>query len=140
MPIDRFHVPALVLGGLVEPAKIRRLASQIDLIPTLLGLMGIDSPLPAIGLDLLRPDIDAIPGRAIMQYHDTQAYMEENNVVIMKLGQPPEAVRAHSFRVNACCRAEPESDQAWSGYCHMDHLRLPKSALLFTRPAVKAAL
>ena len=90
VPIDRFHVPAVVLGGLVEPAKIRRLASQIDLIPTLLGLMGIDSPLPAIGLDLLRPDIDAIPGRAIMQYHDTQAYMEENNVVIMKLGQPPE--------------------------------------------------
>ena len=90
VPIDRFHVPAVVLGGLVEPAKIRRLASQIDLIPTLLGLMGIDSPLPAIGLDLLRPDIDAIPGRAIMQYHDTQAYMEENNVVIMKLGQPPQ--------------------------------------------------
>lgn len=90
VPIDRFHVPAVVLGGPVEPMKIERLASQIDLIPTLLGLMGIDDPTPTIGIDLLRPDIDTIPGRAVMQYHKTQAYMQGDNVVIMKLEENPQ--------------------------------------------------
>ena len=90
VPIDRFHVPAVVLGGPVQPMKVDHLASQIDLIPTLLALMGVDSPTPAIGIDLLRPDIDTIPGRAIMQYHKTQAYMQDNSVVILKLKEDPQ--------------------------------------------------
>lgn len=89
VPIDRFKVPALILGGVIEPKKIDRQASQIDLIPTVLGLMGIHSPTPAIGIDLLRPDIDTIPGRAVMQYDKTQAYMQGDQVVIMKLDRDP---------------------------------------------------
>lgn len=51
--------------------------------------MDIDSPTPAIGIDLLRPDIDTNPGRAIMQFQKTQAYMQDDQVVIMTLEEAP---------------------------------------------------
>ncbi|MFT6276634.1 MAG: phosphoglycerol transferase MdoB-like AlkP superfamily enzyme [Halioglobus sp.] len=89
VPIKYFHIPALILGGNVEPLVYSRLASQIDLLPTLLGLMGINDSIPATGHDLFRPDIADIPGRAIMQYNGTQAYMQGNDVVVMEMDKKP---------------------------------------------------
>lgn len=89
VPIEYFHVPALILGGGIEPQRYSRLASQIDLLPTLLGMMGITDPHPATGHDLFRPDIDQIPGRAIMQYNSAQAYMQGNRVVVMEQDKSP---------------------------------------------------
>jgi phosphoglycerol transferase MdoB-like AlkP superfamily enzyme len=89
VPIEYFHVPALILGGEVAAQKVSRLASQIDLLPTLLGMMGIADAHPATGHDLFRPDIDQIPGRAIMQYNSAQAYMEGSAVVVMEQGKTP---------------------------------------------------
>ena len=89
VPIEYFHIPALVLGGPVKPQTYSRLSSQIDLLPTMLGLMGVDEDHPATGHDLFRPDIDEIPGRAIMQYNTTQAYMQGDQVVVMELNKEP---------------------------------------------------
>lgn len=89
VPIEFFHIPALILGGGVTPSINSRLASQIDLLPTLLGMMSIDDAVPATGYDLFRPDIDSIPGRAIMQYNSTQAYMQGEKVVVMEMGKKP---------------------------------------------------
>jgi phosphoglycerol transferase MdoB-like AlkP superfamily enzyme len=89
VPIEYFHVPALILGGEVAARNVSRLASQIDLLPTLLGMMGIADVHPATGHDLFRPDIDQIPGRAIMQYNSAQAYMQGSAVVVMEQGKTP---------------------------------------------------
>ena len=80
VPIERFHIPALILGKDIKPKKITPIASQIDLIPTLLSLMGIDSVHPAIGRDLTDPKLAALPGRALMQYNSTFAYMQGKGV------------------------------------------------------------
>jgi len=88
VPIEYFHVPALILGGGIAPQQYSRLASQIDLLPTLLGLMGITDVHPATGHDLFRPDINQVPGRAIMQYNSVQAYMQGSKVVVMEQGKP----------------------------------------------------
>ena len=131
VPIDRFHVPAVVLGGPVEPRVVDHLASQIDLVPTLLGLMGVDSPVPAIGIDLLRPDIDTIPGRAIMQYHKTQAYMQGNNVVIMKLKEDPRVYRRTPSGLKPSPIQHPELIRralgiaTWTTHAYQDRLYGP---------------
>ncbi|MGH8455218.1 MAG: LTA synthase family protein, partial [Nevskiales bacterium] len=52
VPIDRFHIPALIIGPGVPKRRYDGLASQIDLLPTLLHLMGIESRHPMIGRDL----------------------------------------------------------------------------------------
>tara|TARA_R110000868_G_scaffold120478_1_gene319978 strand:- start:45068 stop:46942 length:1875 start_codon:yes stop_codon:yes gene_type:complete len=90
VPIERFHIPGLILGGSVTSDVISRISSQIDLMPTLLSMAGISSVHPAIGYDLTQTKkISKTPGRAIMQYNSTQAYMEEDQVIIFERNKQP---------------------------------------------------
>lgn len=90
VPIDRFHIPGIILGGSIEPQRWSRVASQIDLLPTLLSLIGVGGEHPAPGIDLTRADIDEIPGRAVMQFRNTQAYWEGDQVAILRPEKPAE--------------------------------------------------
>ena len=90
VPIERFHIPGLILGGGVLPSRVERLVSQIDLLPTVLSMIGVSGSHPAPGFDLTRPDLDGVPGRAVMQYGDTQAYREGDWVVVLRKGLDPE--------------------------------------------------
>lgn len=83
IPIERFHIPGVILGGSIEPGVYDKVASQIDLAPTLLSLIGVSGEHPMIGDDLTRQAKDR-PGRAIMQFNTIQAYMEDSSVVVMQ--------------------------------------------------------
>lgn len=84
VPVEHFHIPGLILGGSIAPQCWNRIASQIDLLPTLLSLLGVSGRHPAVGIDLTRPDLDHLPGRALMQYGDIQAYLVDDRVVIQR--------------------------------------------------------
>jgi len=73
-----------------------------------------------------------MPGRAVMQYNSTQAYMREDDVVIMELEKSP----AHYRRTEMGLTLAPEQDEAlikralaysiWSARAYHDNLyRLP---------------
>jgi phosphoglycerol transferase MdoB-like AlkP superfamily enzyme len=89
VPMEHFHIPALVLGGGIEPGVYSPVASQIDLPPTLLSLIGVSAEHPMIGHDLTRPELAAWPGRAIVQYGDTQAYLEGGKLAVLRKDLPP---------------------------------------------------
>lgn len=89
VPVERFHIPGLILGADLEPKRIRTVASQIDLPPTLLSLMGVDTRHPMIGRDLTREPAD-LPGRAMMQYEQHYAWMEGRQVVVLRPQKSPE--------------------------------------------------
>jgi phosphoglycerol transferase MdoB-like AlkP superfamily enzyme len=88
VPIPSFHIPALILGEGIVPKQDNRITSQIDLAPTLLSLIGVDSTHPMIGQDMTNVSDDYI-GRAIMQFNDNQAYMKGNQVVILQPQKSP---------------------------------------------------
>lgn len=88
VPVERFHIPGLIVGGGISPANYSPVASQIDLAPTLLSMIGVSASHPMIGRDLNRPEMADLPGRAIMQYYSSQAYMEGNDVVILQKDLP----------------------------------------------------
>lgn len=88
VPIPSFHIPALILGEGIAPKQDSRITSQIDLAPTLLSLIGVDSTHPMIGQDMTNVSDDYI-GRAIMQFNDNQAYMKGNQVVILQPQKSP---------------------------------------------------
>lgn len=90
VPVERFHIPGVILGGSISAEKVSRVTSQIDMIPTLLSLMGVDAEHPAIGLDLTRPDIDSVAGRALMQFGDNFAYMQGDKVLVLQKQQAPQ--------------------------------------------------
>ena len=88
VPIERFHIPGLILGGSVKPDSISTVMSQIDLGPTLLSIIGVETAHPMIGHDLMNPDNRRRPGRAIMQFNTTQAYLEGDRVIVMQRDLP----------------------------------------------------
>ncbi len=87
VPINKFHIPALILGADIQPKRIRPQASQIDLPPTLLSLIGVTVEHPMIGRDFAR-DAES-PGRAMMQFDDYCAWMEGNDVTILRPKNTP---------------------------------------------------
>lgn len=94
VPIDRFHIPGVILGPGVAPRRDPRIASQIDLGPTLLSLMGIRSAHPMVGRDMNRVPGDD-PGRAVMQFGPNHAHLAGDRCVILQPGLPP---RQYDYR------------------------------------------
>jgi len=91
VPIKKFHIPGLILGADIAPKRIATIASQVDLGPTLLSLLGVSSTHPMIGRDLVK---DATtPGRALIQFNDYFAYLEGSNATVLRPGQAPLAAR-----------------------------------------------
>jgi phosphoglycerol transferase MdoB-like AlkP superfamily enzyme len=88
VPISKFHIPGLIIAPGLEPRRWDVLASQIDLAPTLLDVMGLDVEHPMPGRDLLAVP-DGTPGRAIMQYDMTNAYRVGDHVVVLQPDRPP---------------------------------------------------
>lgn len=88
VPIQHFHIPGLILGADIQPKSISTIASQIDLPVTVLSLMGIETQHPMTGRDLSGEISDKI-GRALMQYADNFAWMEGNQVVVLRPEKPP---------------------------------------------------
>ena len=135
IPIERFHIPALILGGPIEPAVFAPVASQIDLGPTLLSLIGVTAEHPMIGHDLTIPEQRQRPGRAIMQYNATQAYMDGNRVAVMQKDLP---VRQFVYADGRLTETEDVDDAlvrnalahaAWSSLAYEKSLyRLPSDA------------
>jgi len=91
IPVEKFQIPGLILGGAVTPAKISTLSSQIDLAPTLLSMMGVSSCHPMLGRDLTADH--SSPGRALLQFDNYFALMEQEQLTILKPDQT--AVLAH---------------------------------------------
>lgn len=84
VPIEKYHIPGLILGADIEPNRLTTIASQIDLPTTVLSIMGISASHPMIGRDLTLTEEQSKPGRAFMQYDDYFADMMGDKVVILR--------------------------------------------------------
>ncbi len=86
VPVKYFHIPALILGGGVQPHMDDRIVSQIDLPVTLLSLLGMDFEHPMIGHDLNNPNAG---GRAMMQYGENFGYLKGSDLMVLEPQRPP---------------------------------------------------
>jgi len=113
VPVERFHIPGLILGGPIRsPQRIRTLASQIDLAPTLISLMGLSGETPLIGRDLSDPVQAARPGRAILQFDKTQAYLQdspdgETQAVLLRPDLPARLMNYRDGELRDSARSDP---------------------------------
>ncbi len=86
IPVEKFHIPGLILGADTKPEQLHTLASQIDLAPTLLSMMGISSCHTMIGRDLMLDKTSQ--GRALLQFENYFALMQQGTtqkpLVILK--------------------------------------------------------
>ncbi|EXI61785.1 hypothetical protein MHD_04835 [Mannheimia granulomatis] len=105
VPIQHFHIPALLLADHIEPRTDNRLVSQMDMPTTLLSVAGVSGQYPMIGYDLTQ-NID--PNRAFMQYDATQAMMKGNDVVVMRPNLPIESFEYDQSTHKLTPKALPE--------------------------------
>lgn len=82
IPVEKFQIPGLILGGAIQAKEISAIASQIDLAPTLLSLIGVSSCHTMIGRDFTLDE--SSPGRAFLQFEDYFALMEAEKIIVLR--------------------------------------------------------
>jgi phosphoglycerol transferase MdoB-like AlkP superfamily enzyme len=89
VPVNKFHIPGVILAADIKPKRIESIVSQIDLAPTLLSIMGVDGEHPFPGRDLTRTlpefgnDASALRPRAMMQFDQNYAWLQDGRVTVL---------------------------------------------------------
>lgn len=108
LPVNRYHIPCIIYAPqLVKPAVEKRLVSQIDLVPTILGLMNINYTSRFFGYDIfhLQPGKE----RAFISTYQDMGYIKEGELVILS---PQRMVKMYKPDFsNGINTAEPLSDR-----------------------------
>jgi phosphoglycerol transferase MdoB-like AlkP superfamily enzyme len=81
LPMDKYHIPAMIYApGFIEPVNNTKLVSQIDLMPTLFGLLNFDYDSKFYGQDVLKEDYQ--PRAFIATYQDL-GFIKDNVLTII---------------------------------------------------------
>lgn len=105
LPIERYHIPMVVYApGWVAPQRIDALASQIDVAPTLLGLLNLSYVSEFFGRDLLHDE--AVPASLFMANYQTVGFVGGGEQVELR---PKRVTRVFPVDGQA---ATPERDRA----------------------------
>jgi phosphoglycerol transferase MdoB-like AlkP superfamily enzyme len=76
---DRMNIPLIIHGTGLEPAVKRTIGSQVDILPTVLGLLGLDVPYASMGRDLLQVPED---GGFACSLYNGYAFWHEGDVIL----------------------------------------------------------
>ena len=81
IPVNRYHIPCIVYAPkFLEPQRIDKLCSQIDLIPTLLALLHYNGKTSFIGDNILSSDYKP---RAWMATYQDLGYLEDSVLTVL---------------------------------------------------------
>ncbi|WP_313086953.1 LTA synthase family protein [Pseudomonas sp.] len=97
LPVANYHIPLFIYApGLIAPREVDTLASQIDLAPTLLGLLDMDYVSTFFGRNVLRDD--AQPGRALIGNYQHLGLFDGKDLAILS---PRREMRRHDHALQA---------------------------------------
>ena len=91
LPVANYHIPLFILApGLVVPHEVSTLSSQIDLAPTLLALLNMDSVSTFYGRNVLSDETR--PGRALLGNYQHLGLFDGKDLAILS---PRRGMRRH---------------------------------------------
>jgi len=86
LPPENYHIPAILYSPAhLKPHTDTRLASQIDLVPTVLDLLGLPEQTNFMGRSVLRAYPDA--GRAFIGTYQMLGYLTPDQLVVLRPGR-----------------------------------------------------
>ena len=95
IPVNRYHIPAIVYAPkMISPQRVDTLASQIDLAPTLLAMLGLEGDDRFVGRDILNTPPDQ--GRALLSTYQNVGYLKGDLMTVL---QPKRKIE--TFRISA---------------------------------------
>ncbi|QIG88932.1 sulfatase-like hydrolase/transferase [Chryseobacterium sp. POL2] len=94
LPMDKYRIPAMIFSeGLIEAKQVNTLMSQIDLMPTLFGLMNFNYESQFLGQDIFKPNYQ--PRAYIATYQDLG--LIKNN--ILTIISPTKKVKQYDLKL-----------------------------------------
>jgi phosphoglycerol transferase MdoB-like AlkP superfamily enzyme len=141
LPVERFHIPLLIYAPrYVAPERIEQVASQIDVAPTLLSLLGFSYQSRFFGQDILNEG--KRNPRALLANYQTVGYLQDGVLVELRprgeyrivdaaSGQPrPLDAETHPVLDQAVAYYQVASDAYRSGALKVDPLSTVAGDLL----------
>jgi len=86
VPVNMFHIPALIISEGIKPQKFDALATQPDVLATALDLIGVDLTYPVLGHSIYS---NAKREVSLMMFNDTFALREKNKVAVVQPNKEP---------------------------------------------------
>jgi phosphoglycerol transferase MdoB-like AlkP superfamily enzyme len=86
VPVNMFHIPAIIIAEGVKPQKFDRLATQPDVLATALDLIGVDLTYPVLGHSIYS---NAKQEVSLMMFNDTFALRDHDKVAIIQPNKEP---------------------------------------------------
>jgi phosphoglycerol transferase MdoB-like AlkP superfamily enzyme len=90
VPVNMFHIPALIIGGGVEPKFYNKLASQPDVLATALDYLGKDFSYPILGKSIFS---DTKAEVNLMQFNDNYALRIGDKVAVVRPREKPQTFK-----------------------------------------------
>jgi phosphoglycerol transferase MdoB-like AlkP superfamily enzyme len=85
LDVTKFHIPALVYNPLLVPTRtVTRLCSQIDVMPTVFGLLNWNYDTLSYGHDVLSPANESLPERAFISNYQKIALLHHDSLAILQ--------------------------------------------------------
>jgi phosphoglycerol transferase MdoB-like AlkP superfamily enzyme len=81
VPVNMFHIPALILGEGVEPREYTKLASQPDVLATAIDYLGKDLKYPILGKSIFS---DTKKDVSLMQFNENYALRVADKVAVVR--------------------------------------------------------
>ena len=93
LPMDKYRIPAMIFSeGFIQPQKFDQLMSQIDVMPTVLGLLNFNYQSKFLGQDVLKKEFQ--PKAYIATYQDL-GFVKDNHLTIIS---PVKKVKQYSLK------------------------------------------
>ena len=82
LPVNKYHIPMLVFSPAnIEPAKMDRMMSQIDIGPTVLGMLNFSYTSRFFGYDIFK--LEAGKERAFISTYQNLGYLKGKRLVVL---------------------------------------------------------
>lgn len=103
LPVDKYRIPAMIYSpGFIQPQKYTNVMSQIDLMPTLFGLLNFNYQSKFYGQDVLKPDYKP---RALIATYQDLGLIKDNVLTIIS---PKQAVKQFQLSLKPDQKVAPE--------------------------------
>lgn len=123
IPMQNYHIPAMIYApGIIKPQKVDRLASQIDIVPTLLGILNFSYYSKFMGKDILK--MKAEEERLVMGTYENLGYFRRGVLVTLSPLKKVqyERVNLHDYSVQKIEKDPNLLKEAISYYQFSDYL------------------
>lgn len=85
LPIDKYHIPMIVYApDIIKPQVVDKVSSQIDIMPTLFGLLNWSYKSKFYGSDILSPSFKE---RALMGTYQKLGFYKDDKLCVLSIGK-----------------------------------------------------